>query len=176
MSAIEVVAKPRFAEAETAWLVQLRETRAHSPGDPDFTLVFPGTEAPLREVVRHVEAICARTPRIRFRLRSAVIVPDMGMYHVFLVPDEGFGAIIRLHEHLHVGLLADCLRPDVPYIPHLTIATTGDLTVARRIKASLNANDFDIVGHINELEIHQRDAAVARCVATVALAHHGLFH
>jgi 2'-5' RNA ligase len=175
MSAIEVVAKPRFPEPEAKWLIQLRESRAHSPGSPEFTLVFPGTDFLVSDVVRHVEAVCARTQRIRFRLRSAVIVPDMGLYHVFLVPDEGFGAIIRLHEHLHVGPLAECLRPDVPYIPHLTVATADDFNTARRIKASLNANDFDIVGHIDEIEIHQRDATVPRCVARVALRHHGLF-
>ena len=100
----------------------------------------------------------------------------MGLFHVFLVPDEGFGAIIRFHDRLHVGPLAECLRPDVPYIPHLTVATTDELNIARRIKASINANDFDIVRHIDEIEIHQRDSTVPRCIASISLAHHSVFH
>ena len=27
----------------------------------------------------------------------------MGRFHVFLIPDEGFGAILKLHDALHAG-------------------------------------------------------------------------
>jgi len=177
MSAIEVVAKPSFAKTEQDWLVRVRRTHAHSPGLPEFTLVFPGTGSPKREVVAHVEAVCAVTPRIRFCLRSALIVPDdtRGWFHVFLVPDEGFGAIVRLHDRLHVGPLACCLRPEVPYIPHLTIASVNELELARRIKASLNSQDLAIAGQLDELEMHERDAATPHCIAKISLTHHGLF-
>jgi len=178
MSALEVVAKPVFAKAEMDWLVHLRETQAHTAGSPEFTLVFPGSEFAAPEIVQHVEAVCAVTPRIRFCLRSAVIVPDLGMswFHVFLVPDEGFGAIVRLHERLHVGPLANCMRPETPYIPHLTVASVKEFDLARRTKATLNAKDLAIAGHIDEIEVHQRDSTTPRCIARIALAHHGLFH
>ncbi len=91
MGALEVVARPEFAKPELEWLMQLRQTKAHSSGPPAFTLVFPGAESGI-DVVKHVEAICAATVRICFSLRSAMIVPEhkTGWYHVFLVPDEGF--------------------------------------------------------------------------------------
>src|SRR5215469_6695161 len=134
MSAVEVVARPEFGKAELEWLTHLRQSRAHSAGAPSFTLVFPGAEAGAAEIVKHVDAVCAATGRIRLCLRSAMIVPEhkMGLFHVFLVPDEGFGAIIRLHERLHVGPLACCLRPDMPYIPHLTVASTDEFAAARQ--------------------------------------------
>jgi hypothetical protein len=91
------------------------------------------------------------------------------------VPDEGFGAIIRLHDKLHVGSLADCLRPDVPYIPHLTIASVQDFKQARRIKAKLNGYDLGMDGRIEALEVHQRDAGISKRLANVPLRHHGLF-
>jgi 2'-5' RNA ligase len=177
MSALEVVAKPVFAKSETEWLANLRKTLAYSAGSPEFTLVFPGSQSPTREIVQHIEAVCAVTPRIQFCLRSAMIVPDMQMswFHVFLVPDEGFGAIIRLHDRLHVGPLAEALRRDEPYIPHLTVASVKEFDAARHVKASLNGNDLEIAGHIDELEVHERDGAAPRCVARIALAHRGLF-
>lgn len=176
MSALEVVAKPEFPRAELDWLVHLRHTRAHSDGAPSFTLVFPGAQSS-DEVIEQVKATCANTSRIRFCLRSAMIVPEgqMGLYHVFLVPDEGFGAIIRLHERLHAGPLACCLRPEAPYIPHVTVASTQEFATARRTMAMLNARDLAIAGRIDEIEVHERDTVASRCVAKVALKH-GFFH
>jgi len=177
MSAIDIVAKPVFAHAHADWLAQLRAAQAHIHDVVEFTLVFPGATGSTQEVVRHVEAVCAATSRIRFCLRSAMIVPEgrTGQFHVFLVPDEGFGAIIRLHDRLHVGPLAACLDREMPYIPHITVASLGDFDVARRIKASLNAHDLALSGHIDALEVQERGAAEPHCIARIALAHHGLF-
>lgn len=179
MCALEVIAKPVFGRSEADWLAHLRETQAYSRGSPEFTLVFPGSEFTAHDVVQHVEAVCALIPRIHFCLRSAIIVPDdlgTNWFHVFLVPDEGFGAVVRLHDRLHVGPLASCLRPEVPYIPHLTVASVNSLESARSIKAQLNALDLAISGRIDEVEVHQREAAAPRCIAKLALAHHGFFH
>jgi hypothetical protein len=178
MGAIEVIAKPAFSKSELDWLVRVRVARANSPGPPWFTLVFPGSGSSTKEVVQHIEATCAFTSRIRFCLRSAIIVPDVNMswFHVFLVPDEGFGAIIRLHDRLHVGPLESCLRPETPYIPHLTVATVKELDVARRTKAALNAQDLAIAGRIDQIEVQERNAAESRCIARVPLARNRLFH
>jgi len=178
MGALEVVAKPEFGKAELDWLTQLRKNLAHSFGPPAFTLVFPGAEATTQEIIKHVKAACAATPRIRLCLRSAMIVPEhkMGWYHVFLVPDEGFGAVIRLHDRLHAGPLACCLQPDMPYIPHVTIASTRELDAARQTMAALNAKDLAITGRIDEIEVHERDSAKPRCIARVPLARGGFFH
>jgi len=176
-SAIQVIAKPVFAKADADWLAQLREAQAHIQHALEFTLVFPGASGSTQDVVRHVEAVCAATPRIRFCLRSAMIVPEAetGWFHVFLVPDEGFGAIIRLHDRLHVGPLASCLNRAVPYIPHLTVASNDDFDLARRISGSLNANDLALIGHIDALEVQERSAVVPRGIARIPLAHRGLF-
>jgi len=177
MSALEVVAKPEFGKTELDWLTQLREKRAHSSGAPAFTLVFPGAES-AEEVVRHVEGVCAATSRIRLCLRSAMIVPEakMGWFHIFLVPDEGFGAVIRLHDRLHTGPLACCWRPEVPYIPHVTVASTRDIDSARQVMAALNAKDLALTGRIDEIEVHERDGGAPRCLAKVPLKHGGFFH
>jgi len=177
MSALEVVAKPEFGKAELEWLTQLREKRAHSEGAPAFTLVFPGAQS-TEDLVKHVGTVCGGTARIRFCLRTAMIVPEYktGWFHVFLVPEEGFGAIVRLHDRLHHGPLARCWNPDPPYIPHLTVASTRDLGDARDTMAALNAKDLAIAGRIEALEVQEREFAETRCIARVPLARNGFFH
>src|SRR5262249_35081380 len=141
------------------------------------TLVFPGAALEPRDFTRAVENAAAGIKQIRFRLRSAMVVadPQVSSAHVFLVPDEGFGAIIRLRERLHAGPLADALRPELPYIPPITGASLRDPAAARQLAASLNAKDLGIVGAIEALELHRRDGAVVRPIATVALAKAGWF-
>jgi 2'-5' RNA ligase len=177
MSSLEVVATPVFASKDRDWLVRLRETHAKSLGPPHFTLVFPGSELEPHDFAQHVAAASAGLHRIAFRLRAAVVAPDpqVRCFHVFLVPDEGFAAIIRLHERLHAGPLDACLSPNFPYIPHLTVASERDFAPARRLAASLNAKDLDIAGRLDELEIHRRDGEVVRTIAKVPLAKGGLF-
>lgn len=176
---VDVVARPVFGKAELEWLTHQREAHAHSPGPPEFTLVFPGAAAEADIVVAHVRAVCAATPRVSFCLRAAVIVPEpvLGWYHVFLVPEEGFAALIRLHERLNAGPLVACLRPEEPYIPHLTVASVKEFDLARRTKSALNAQDLAVAGRIDEVEVRRRDAADPHRLASVPLAHHhGLFH
>jgi hypothetical protein len=177
MGTLEVVAKPVFAKSDAEWLIKARAEYAHSPGPPVFTLVFPGAGFSVQDVLTHVAATCAVTSPIKFCLRSAVIVPEhgSGRFHVFLAPDEGFGAIIRLHDRLHVGPLAGCLRPEVPYIPHLTIASTSGFGAARRIKAKLNGYDLGIDGRIDALEVNERSEGAVKCITKIPLRHRGLF-
>jgi 2'-5' RNA ligase len=177
MSSLEVVATPVFGTKDRDWLVHLREARAQNIGPPHFTLVFPGTDLAPNEFKRHVAAAAAKIKRIQFRLCSALVVPDpqVRSFHVFLVPDEGFGAIVRLHEALHEGALYTRLRVDFPYIPHLTVASEREFATARSVAAKLNAMDISVAGRLDEVEIHRRDADVVRCIAKVPLAKGGLF-
>jgi 2'-5' RNA ligase len=177
MNSLEVVATPLFGKKEHDWLVHLREVRAKDIGPPHFTLVFPGSDLVQSEFVRQVTGAASSIKRIQFRLCSAIVVPDLQVrsFHVFLVPDDGFGAIVRLHDALHGGALATCLRPDFPYIPHLTVASEREFVTAQSVAAKLNAQDFSIAGRIDTLEVHRREGDVVSCIATVPLAKAGLF-
>jgi hypothetical protein len=54
---------------------------------------------------------------------------ESGSY-VFLVPDEGSGALSLLHDRLYSGLLAS-LRIDLPYVPHITIGRCSERQKAK---------------------------------------------
>ncbi len=177
MDSLEVIARPRFDKADLAWLTDIRGRRTGSRGPPYFTLVFPGAQMEPPAFAALVRAQVEKLPRIRFHLRSALVVPEHSVhrFHVFLIPDEGFGAILRLHDALHTGPIETCLRPETPYLPHITVATTADFTAARRIAAQLNAGGIDIGGAIESLEVERRAGEVIRTIAEIPLAKPGLF-
>ena len=177
MESLEVVARPHFEKSDLAWLTEIRSRRTGNPGPPYFTLVFSGLDLTPAAFAEEIRARAAEVSRIRFHLRSALVVPEpmVRRFHVFLIPDEGFAAILKLHDALHAGPLEGALRPEIPYLPHITVATTADYAGARKIAGSLNAAGIDIPGHIDALAIERRAGEVIRQVAEIPLAKGGWF-
>lgn len=175
METLEVIARPRFDKADLAWLTDIRSRRAGSRGPPYFTLVFPGAQMTPAAFTEQIRKSAAGVHRIRFRLRSAMVVHEhtVGRFHVFLIPDEGFGAILKLHDALHVGPIEAALRAETPYLPHITVATTTDYAAARKVAHALNLGDLDISGQIDALEVERREGEVVRKVADIPLAKGG---
>ncbi|MFZ5719802.1 MAG: 2'-5' RNA ligase family protein [Pseudomonadota bacterium] len=174
---LEVIARPHFDKDDLVWLTDIRSRRAGSRGPPYFTLVFPGAELAPRAFVAQIRANAEGVARIRFRLRSAMVVPEhaVGRFHVFLVPDEGFGAILQLHDALHAGPIEAAIRPETPYLPHITVATTASYDEARRVAQALNQGGVDIQGHIDALQVEQRTGEVIKEIAEIPLAKSGWF-
>jgi len=177
MDSLEVIARPHFDKADLAWLTDIRSRRAGSRGPPYFTLVFGGVEMEAAAFTQAVRDRAKDVHPIRFRLRSALVVPEtvVRRFHVFLIPDEGFGAILKLHDALHTGPLQAALRQDSPYLPHITVATTATYAAAREVAQSLNRRDLDIPGRIDALQIERRAGEVVKPLAEVVLAKAGWF-
>ena len=177
MESLEVIARPHFDKADLAWLTDIRSRRAGSRGPPYFTLVFGEIDMEPAAFTKTVRAKAKAVHAIRFRLRSALVVPEpiVRRFHVFLIPDEGFGAILKLHDALHAGPLKSALRQGSPYLPHITVATTADDAAARSLAFSLNQGDIDIHGHIEALQVERRTGDVIQQVAEVPLSKAGWF-
>lgn len=177
MDSLEVIARPHFDKGDLAWLTDIRSRRAGSRGPPYFTLVFPGAQMEAHAFAEQIRRNAGDFPRIRFRLRSALVAPEHSVqrFHVFLILDEGFGAILRLHDRLHAGPIETAIRPETPYLPHITVATTATHHEARKVAQALNQGDLDISGHIEALTVERRTGEVIRDVAEIPLARHGWF-
>ena len=177
MEAYDVIARPRFDKADMAWITDIRSRRAGSRGAPYFTLVFGGAEMTLARFTQVIRTQARGVAPIRFRLRSALVVPEtvVGRFHVFLIPDEGFGAILKLHDLLHAGLDAGALRQDSPYLPHITVGTTTDHAAARDLALALNNRDIDVAGHFDALQVECRDGEAVKLATEIPLARSGWF-
>lgn len=138
---------------------------------PHFTVVFPQTALDETALVAHVRPIAAAQPPIPFVIRYALPVHDSfsADTYLFLVPDEGFSALVRLHDRLYTGALAGELRLDIPFIPHITVAHTADASACKAAADALNAQPFELRGVIEALDVVAVEGDTARTVAQVGL-------
>jgi 2'-5' RNA ligase len=152
-----VVAYPELAPADRAWIELLRER--HDPNfrlvAPHWTLIFPTAATEPAAIERHVTEVAAGFAPFAFDLRCALVVRDAfsALTHLFLVPDAGFSQLVRLHDGLYGGVLADQLRLDVPFIPHITIGAFDDAHACKAVADRLNQGSLAISGRVERLSI-----------------------
>jgi hypothetical protein len=122
----------------------------------------------LQDFTAEVRKQLSSTGAIRFFLRCAVINKDAfsDNYDAFLVPDEGFSDIVKLHDRLYAGLLAPHHRLDISYIPHVSIANATDPHFIKKIVDEWNDAVFAIAGSIASLDIINYDRE-RRLITTV---------
>jgi hypothetical protein len=87
-----------------------------------------------------------------------------------LVPDEGYSQFVKLHDRLYTGPLAPELRLDLPFIPHITVANSGDPHACKRVAETLNAQDFAIGGQVETLDVVWYDGTRVATVEQLLLA------
>jgi 2'-5' RNA ligase len=173
LSDLLVVSYPEMAPEALAWIEALRAE--HHPRQAAIaahvTLVFPvaGVDPPV--LIAEVQRQASGSIPIPFTLRCALPFRDLTSEatDVFLVPDEGFGAIVRLHDRLYAGLLAPGLRLDLPFVPHLTVAHLAQPIAAKRLADRLNAESFAIPGTLSSVDVVQRDGAGVQTLARIPL-------
>ena len=80
-------------------------------------------------------------------------------YYVFLVPDNGYGELSKLHDKLYRGPLAPYLRLDIPYVPHIGVATIPDAARVKALCDELNTTGIEISGQINSITVGEYDGS-----------------
>ena len=137
-----------------------------------FTLVFGHETADEAAYLKHVETIAAGHSAADFHCRYAMLGDDAtdDTAYVFLVPDEGYSSISLLHDALYTGLLADHLRLDVAYVPHITIGTLEEGRIAKRLCDELNEQGVDIRGRLDCVTVGALVGGKLEDVATFVLA------
>jgi len=168
-----VIAEPRLAAADRTWIETIR--RRHDPNHrvvpPHFTLVFHAAMRQEAAVAAHVRRIAARFRRFACRLRCALTYPDSlsGQTYVSLMPDEGFAALVRLHDRLYTGPLKRQLRLDIPFTPHVTLARFATPAPAKRLADRINARDFAVRADVGAIDLVAYDGAAVTPLARIAL-------
>ena len=155
-----IVAFPKVS-AETADLISgfranhdpnFRHIAAH------FTLVFAVGHMSETDLGYHVRDRIAGLAEIRFVCRYSMVGADHAspLYYAFLVPDEGFSEISKLRDALHVGPLLTSLRPNIPYVPHITLGSFDRAEYARAHCDELNAGNLHAEGRIDSVTVMRK--------------------
>lgn len=171
--ALLALAYPELAPGDRAWIEAIRA--AHDPRHAivaaHITLVFPTTDLAPEAFVAAVARHASGGAPIPFTLRCALPFGDTtgAATDVFLVPDEGLGALVRLHDRLYAGALAPALRLDIPFIPHLTVGRAADPREAKRLADALNARPLAVAGRVAALDVVAHEAGAVRTLARLPL-------
>jgi hypothetical protein len=123
--------------------------------DPHFTIVFPIFDMTENEFVNEVRLQATNIEKFSFKIRCSTINKDRfsDHYHAFLVPDEGFSNIVKLHDKMYCDKLRDNLRLDIDFIPHIGIGNSLDKFFCKSMVDEWNSIDFLIAGSISKLTI-----------------------
>ena len=153
-----VIAYPTMDARHLAWIQAVRQQHPElkwSVIAPHFTLVFPLQGVEPAALQSQVAQVVATWPAVRFVVRSSLLIKDVTSpyTHVLLVPDEGFSALVKLHDRLYTGLLRPFLRLDIPFVPHLTLGYVTDIEFCKRVVDRINEQELEIPGMLHRLTL-----------------------
>jgi 2'-5' RNA ligase len=133
------------------------------------TLVFPFETPDADTAAIHLAGIAERQGAIALRLSAYLAVRDADARrsHVFLVPDQGRAEIEDLHDALYSGPLAGQLRPDLPFIPHVTMAARDHHDEAEDLARELG--QVGIAARLSRLDLIAFDGAAVMVLGRFAL-------
>ena len=156
--ALAVINYPTLFDDDFDWIQSVRREHDrlyYDVVDPHVSLVFPLDGVEPSTLIGHVRGQARLTAPFEVVFRCAILGdPDFEDHaHAFLVPDEGFSDIVRLHDRLYTGPLADFLRLDLPFLPHVGIANTPQPKKCKEIVDALNAENVEIRGRIEGLDV-----------------------
>ena len=170
---LHVVAYPELAPADYELIQSCRKDHntLYKVIEPHFTIVFSVPDMPLADFAAEIKKQVTDIAAIRFCMRCTVVNKDSfsNYYDAFLVPDEGFSNITKLHDRLYSRKLARHHRLDVSYIPHMSIANNLDVLTIKEVVDKWNAKEFEIHGTISSLDIINYENRVITTVEKVLL-------
>lgn len=158
------LAYPRLSEADANLIRNFR--REHDKKyvdvvDAHWTMIFPGSSVGIvqDDLEEHIRTIAADSHSVDFTCRYALVYDDDGSddYYIFLVPDEGFSGVSLLHDRLYGDFMRPKLRLDIPYVPHIGIATSKDREELYELATEWNRKGHEISGTIDELTLSSYD-------------------
>ena len=156
--AFAVVNYPTFSKDDFDWIQSVRRQHDrlyYDVVDPHVTLVFPTDDICELTLIHHVRQHAEAFPAFEVVFRCAILGdPSFQEHaHAFLVPDEGFSNVVRLHDRLYTGPLEKELRLDLPFVPHVGIANTPTPAACKVIIDNLNAQAFEIRARVETLHV-----------------------
>lgn len=169
-----VVAYPEISKADFEEIQNFRsqhDALYYHLVQPHFTIVFPIDNIPENVFRAEVISKAKAFSKFSFVLRSAVVNQDAfsNQFHIFLVPDEGFSALIKLHDLMYSDTFKENHRLDIDFIPHIGIGNSTDRETVKAWVDEWNSKDFSIIGQISFLTILQYENGKVESILDVRL-------
>jgi 2'-5' RNA ligase len=157
MRKLFTLAYPRLSEKDTKFIEEFRRRHDghHELVRAHFTMVFGRSEVDERAYLEHVREVARLSRPTSFVCRYAMLGADdeAERAYVFLVPDEGYSAISRLHDVLYRREMASFLRLDIPFVPHITLGSSADRAAMKTCCDELNEAALAIHGSVEALTV-----------------------
>lgn len=168
------ISYPQLSPEDSGFIESFRrehDLRSQGVIAAHFTLVFGVKDIEYAKFEMHVRSVAAQSQPIVFTCRYAMLSADTSSdtAYVFLVPDEGFSAVSHLHDRLYEGPLERFHSLEIPFVPHITLATTMDRRHAKQLCAGLNDTGLSISGELRSLSIGALEGNRFSCMATLPL-------
>lgn len=159
---LAIVSFPELPADEVSWIEDIRRAHLSSPEAdiaPHVTLVFPADLTQDDNLMMHMLGVAGSTQPFEavFRIAAPVVDPVNGGWTVQLLPDRGLSKLMRIHNFLYSGPLAEHLNLDVPYVPHLTLARTATGQQAKALCEELNSNVIEVEANIVSVDLLRID-------------------
>lgn len=169
-----VIAYPKISQANYEWIQNYRkqnDQRYFTLIEPHFTIVFAVTNFSPEQFVEEIKKQAAGVKKFDFELKIATVNRDISdnFYHEFLVPNKGYSDVVKLHDRLYSETLANHLRLDVDFIPHIGIGNSNDGAEVKKRVDEINRAGIDIEGLINSLSIIEYSGDAVRAIETIEL-------
>jgi hypothetical protein len=176
--ALAVLNYPTLSDDDFDWIQSVRrghDRLYYDVVDPYMSFVFPLDGVEPSTLIGHVREQAESASPFEVVFRCAILGdPDFEDHaHAFLVPDEGFSDSVRLHDRLYTGPLADFLRLDLPFLPHIGIANTPQPEECKEIVDRLNAENVEIRGRVEGLDVVKYEGDSVQTIEHVLLDSEG---
>lgn len=140
--------------------------------EPHFTLVFSVPDMHPTSFIAEIKKQINSTSAIIFCIRCAVINKDSfsNNYDAFLVPDEGFSRIVKLHDKLYSDKLSNHHRLSISYLPHISFGNSPNVQSIKKIVDYWNEKDYIINGIISSLDIINYENRIVTTIEKIPIA------
>ena len=171
---IYVLAYPKFEQSVAE---RIRRFRNENEPDramlvpPHVTLVFGLKNIRLKEFLAHCKATANRSSQFDISFVSGEVAHDPfeNRHKLLLISSAGSSQLVALHQQLYEGAQRAKLKVDLPYRPHMTVATNPDRTIVERLDIS-PLGGFPLFGTIRALEVVKLDNEGLHNIRTIPFA------
>ena len=167
---------PTLNEKNLKWVECLRGR--YSPGQvktllPHFTMLSTERQIQCNELENLLNEISMHHQKINFTIHRALAMPPLNghdSWYAFLVPDQGFSDLSKLHASICCKRFNLSDEQLFPFIPHITVGLFSEKTACLNAIDEINAGYISLSGNVDEISAAQVSDDGVEIIKTIELS------